>query len=165
LHGKKLKVAGPATPAEVDKAYQESREPHERERLLAIGLGQQGQWTLEEIGGILKRSRATIIRWVRAYRQGGIKGLGERHYEGERRKPSLRGQELEELKKGLEEGKWKSAREIQRCLKGERNKELKLGAIYYWLRQMRASWKVPRKGHKKKTLSKRRSLKRSWCLA
>ncbi len=163
--GKKLRVAGSATPEEVRRAYRESRDRHERERLMAISLGQQGQWTLEEIGEILKRSRVTIIRWVRAYRQGGVKGLVERHYEGERRKPSLRGQELEELRKGLEEGKWKSAREIQRWLRGERNKELKLGAIYYWLRQMRASWKVPRKSHKKKTLSKKRSLKRSWCPA
>ncbi len=163
--GKKLKVAGPATAQEVANAYQKSRDRHERERLLAISLGQQGQWTLEQIAQSLTRSRATIIRWVRAYRQGGIKGLVERHYEGERRKPSLRGEELEELREGLEEGKWKSAREIQRCLKGHRDKELKLGAIYYWLRQLRASWKVPRKSHKKKTLSKRRSLKRSWCPA
>ena len=163
--GKKLKVAGPATAQEVDKAYQKSREPHERERLLAIRLGQQGQWTLEQIARSLRRGRATIIRWVRAYRHAGIEGVLERHYEGERRKPGLDAQERQELKRGLAEGKWKSAREIQRWLKGERNKELRLGAIYYWLRQMRASWKVPRKSHKKKTLSKKRSLKRSWCLA
>ena len=67
---------------------------------MAISLGQQGQWTLEQIGEILKRSRATIIRWVRAYREGGVKGLVERQYEGERRKPSLRGGRARGVEKG-----------------------------------------------------------------
>jgi len=46
--GKKLKVGGPATHEEVDAAYQASQELHERERLLAIRMGQQEEWTLEK---------------------------------------------------------------------------------------------------------------------
>lgn len=163
--GKKLKVAGPATVQGVDTAYQQSRDPHERERLLAIRMGQQGHWTLQQIAEAVKRGRATIIRWVRAYRRAGIEGVLERHYEGERRKPSLSAQERQALKKGLGEGQWKSAREIQRWFNREHHKELQLATIYYWLGQVRASWKVPRKSHKKKTRSKNRSLKRGWCLA
>jgi transposase len=123
-------------------------------------MGQQGQWTLEQIAAAVQRGRATIIRWVRAYRQGGIAGVLERHYMGERRPPSLNTQERQELKQGLAEGQWKSAREIQRWLKAERHKELTLAAISYWLGQLRASWKVPRKSHKKKPLSRKSSLKR-----
>ena len=161
--GKTLKIAGPARPQDVESAYQASRDPHDRERLLAISLGQQEQWTLQQVADVVKRGRATIIRWVRAYRQGGIEGVLARHYKGGRRPPSLDEQERQALREGLEEGKWKSAREIQRWLKTERDKELKLAAIYYWLRQMRASWKVPRKSHKKKILRRKSSLRRSWC--
>ena len=46
--GKKLNVGGPATHEEVDAAYQASQELHERERLLAIRMGLQEDWTLEK---------------------------------------------------------------------------------------------------------------------
>ena len=68
---KKLKVAGPESPEAVEAAYQASQESHDRERLLAIRLGQRGQYTLQEIGQILGRGRGTIARWVKAFRQGG----------------------------------------------------------------------------------------------
>ena len=47
--GEKLKVGGPATHAAGDAAYQASQELHARERLLAIRMGQQGEWTCEKI--------------------------------------------------------------------------------------------------------------------
>src|SRR5919198_5957853 len=72
---KKLKVAGPATHEEIAAAYKASRDPQERERLLAIRMGQQGEWTCEKIAHTLGRGRDTMVRWVRAYRQGGISGL------------------------------------------------------------------------------------------
>src|SRR5262249_61923978 len=68
---KKLKVAGPATNEEIGAAYQASRGPHERERLLAIRMGQQGGWTCEKIAHTLGRGRDTIGRGGRAYRQRG----------------------------------------------------------------------------------------------
>ena len=71
---KKVKVTGPESPEVVEAAYQASEEKHDRERLLAIRLAQQGHSTLQEIGQLLGRGRATIARWVKAFRQGGIKG-------------------------------------------------------------------------------------------
>ena len=79
---KRLKVEGPASPEAIEAAYRASCEQHARERLLAIRLGQQGKYTLQEIGDILGRGRATIARWVQAYRAGGIEGLLERRHQG-----------------------------------------------------------------------------------
>ena len=157
--GKKLKVGGPATYEEIGAAYQASRAPQERERLLAIRMGQQGEWTCEKIAHTLGRGRDTIVRWVRAYRQGGIQGLLERRYEG--RRAQLSADDQQALIEGLRRGQWKTAKEIRRWLQRERGIELKLGGVYYWLNRLEASWKVPRKSHKKKTLPKKRRLNES----
>ena len=45
-------------------------------------LAYQGNQTLEQIGIILKRGRATIARWVKAYREGGIQKLLHRGHGG-----------------------------------------------------------------------------------
>lgn len=145
---KKLKVGGPVKPEEMDKRYKASCEPHERERLQAVRMGQQREFTLATIAKVLSRGRATVARWVKAYREGGLEGLLQRRYEG--RKARLLGEDIEELKKGLKEGKWKTAREIQEWLQKERGIDLKLAGVYYWLRRVKGSWKVPRKSHIKK---------------
>lgn len=144
---KKLKVGGPATPEAVEAAYQSSTEKRDRERLLAIRLGQQGHSTLQEIGDIVGRGRATIGRWVKVYRAGGVSGLLRRRYKGSRGRVSE--SLLEELRKGLHEGRWKSAGEIHRWFK-EQGIPLSHSGVHYWLCKVRASWKVPRKSHVKK---------------
>ncbi len=146
--GKTLKVEGPATPEEVEAAYQASTEKHDRERLQAIRLGQQGTWTLEGIAQVLDRGRATIGRWVKAYREGGLKGLLQREHGG--REARVGESDREALREGLRAGRWKSAREVQRWLQQERGIDLKRGGVSYWLEKIRASWKVPRKNHIKK---------------
>jgi transposase len=79
---KSLEVGG-ATPSEaLDKAYKSSQERHDRERLMAIRLVHHGNHTLEQIGSILKRGRATIARWLKAYREGGIEKLLHRGHGG-----------------------------------------------------------------------------------
>jgi hypothetical protein len=50
--GKTLKVGGPATQADLEAASKASQDPHERERLLAIRMGQQGNGTLETIAQV-----------------------------------------------------------------------------------------------------------------
>lgn len=109
-----MKVSGPATPEEVAPRDRESTEPQERERLLAMRLGQRGQWAREP------RGRATIGRWVRAYRPGGLPGGRARKDGGERRTPSLSVEERERVKQGVARGQWKTVREwhawLKRCL-------------------------------------------------
>jgi transposase len=110
--GKKLKVGGPATYDEIGAAYQASRAPQERERLLAIRMGQQGEWTCEKIAHTLGRGRDTMVRWVRAYRQGGIPRRRACRYEG--RREQLSADEKNALVDGLRRGPWQAAQEIRR---------------------------------------------------
>src|SRR5919202_1754169 len=61
--GKTLQVGGPATYEEIGAAYQASRAPQERERLLAIRMGQQGEWkTAKEIRRWLQRERGIELK-------------------------------------------------------------------------------------------------------
>lgn len=130
----------------LDASYKSSREHHDRERLLAISIAHQGKHTLEQIGVILKRGRATIARWVKAYREGGIQDLLHRGHGG--RKASLSQQDQKEMIEGLYSGRWKRAKDIQIWLQEERGIDLKLGGVYYWLYKLNSSWKVPRPKHK-----------------
>ena len=59
---KKLKVQGPATPEEVEAALKASMKHYERERLLALKMAQQEDWTMSQIAKTLGRGRATIGR-------------------------------------------------------------------------------------------------------
>jgi len=136
---KKLKVAGPATNDELGAAYQASRVPHERERLWAIRMAQQGEWTCEKIAHTVGRGRDPMVRWVRAYRQGGSPRLLERRYEGRREKKAL--------VDGLRRGPWKPAKAIRRWLQRARGIELQLGGVDSGLKQLEARGKVPRKSH------------------
>jgi len=145
---KKLKVEGAASAEAIEAAYRASSEKHDRERLLAIVLGQQGKYTLQQIGDILGRGRATIARWVQAYRAGGIEGLLERRHQGSAAGVS---EELQQhLVSGLREGRWKGALEIRAWLQAQ-GVTLTRSGVYYWLRKLKASWKVPRKSHVKKS--------------
>jgi len=147
---KKLKVAGPATNDELGAAYQASRVPHERERLWAIRMAQQGEWTCEKIAHTVGRGRDPMVRWVRAYRQGGSPRLLERRYEGRREKKAL--------VDGLRRGPWKPAKAIRRWLQRARGIELQLGGVDSGRKQLEARGKVPRKSHTKKPRPHKRRL-------
>ena len=144
---KPLEVGDASSLEEVDKAYEASRERHDRERLLAIRLAHQGKHTLEQMGSILKRGRATIARWLKAYREGGTEKLLERGHGGGP-EASLSQADQEALVEKLLSGCWKRARDIQIWLQEERGIDLKLSGVYYWLDKLKGSWKVPRPKHK-----------------
>ena len=99
-------------------------------------MGQQGDWTLEKIAHTWGRGRDIIVRWVRTYREGGVQRLLARRYEGRRARLSEDDQQA--LREGL------------------RRAQLTLGGVYYWLKRLEASGKVPRKSHKKKPRPKKR---------
>jgi len=143
---KPLQVGDAASLESLDAAYKASQECHDRERLLAIRLAHQGSQTLEQIGSILKRGRATVARWVKAYREGGVEKLLHRDHDG--RKASLSQSEQEVIIDELYSGRWKRAKDIQMWLQEERGIDLTLSGVYYWLYKLRSSWKVPRPKHK-----------------
>ena len=143
---KPLQLGDIASLESLDAVYKASHERYDRERLLAIRLTHQGSHTLEQIGGILKRGRSTIARWVKAYREGGKQKLLKRGHGG--RKASLSYPDQEAMIVELYSGRWKRARDIRMWLQEERGIDLKLGGVYYWLYKLNSSWKVPRPRHK-----------------
>jgi transposase len=157
--GKARKVGGPATDDEIGAASQASRAPQERERLLAIRMGQQGEWTCEKIAHTVGRGRDTIVRGVRAYRQGGSHRLLARRDAG--RRAQLSAAEQQALIEGVRRGPWKTAKDIRRGLQRERGLDLTLGGVYSWRHRLEARGKVPRKRPKTKTLPKKRPLHES----
>ena len=145
LMPKKVKVSGPATPEDIANAYRQSTNPHDYTRLVALEMAQQGQWTLQEIATALGKHRATIARFLKAYRQGGLEALLARGHGG--REARLKKDDIEALKAGLRQGGWKTAKQIRKWL-GERGISMTVWGVYYWLKKVKAKNKVPRKTHK-----------------
>jgi transposase len=143
---RKLKLSGPASPQAVRDAYNASEKKRDRERLQAIMLGQQS-YTLAEIAWIVGRGRATVARWIRLYRQGGLEALLKTRYKG--RAGSVSSAIQQELVQGLQQGRWKRAKDIQAWLHRQ-GCPLQLSGVYYWLYKLKGRWKVPRRSHIKK---------------
>ena len=100
---KPIKVGEASSIETLDEAYKTRKEHHDRERLMAVRLASQGKNTLEQIGSILKRGRATIGRWLKSYREGGIENLPQRGHGG--RTASLSDSDREALTEKLIPGR------------------------------------------------------------
>ena len=142
---KRMKVEGPATSEEVEAASKQCGNPHDQKRLWALQMTQQGRWTMQQIAQAQGKGRATIGRWIKAYREEGLNGLLGRGHGG--RYPKLKADDIDALEEGLRDGQWKSGRQIRQWLKEKRGIDLSKSGVYYWLSQVKASWKVPRRGH------------------
>ena len=138
---KPLTLGNHSTKEQVECQYKSSSEKHDRERLLTILMAYENN-SLQHTGFTLKRGRATIGRWLKAYKEGGIEQLLKRKHGG--RKASLPESCHNALTEKLYTGQCKKVKDIQSWLKTQ-HVELKLSAVYYWL--YRSSWKLPRKSH------------------
>ncbi|MBI1925891.1 IS630 family transposase [Candidatus Poribacteria bacterium] len=146
----KLQINGPATPEEVTAARRTHPNPHDPERLIAIQMAQQGRWKIAEIATALGRGPATIGRWLKKFRHGGIPKLLKRDHGA--RQAQLDAEIQEALRAGLKEGQWKTAQAIRHWLKAQ-GKTLSLSGVYSWLKKVRAGRKLPRKRHAKQDLT------------
>ena len=156
---KRTKVAGTATPGQVQAALKTYKKPHEQKRLLALKMAQQGQFTRAQIGDALNKSRATIGRWLKAYLSGGIQALLKRGHGG--KQPTLQPDDIDALKDGLRSGQFKTAKEIANWLEKERGIQMKKSGIYYWLDKVKVRHNVPRKAHAKQDPNQKEAFKRS----
>ena len=153
-----LIVDGPQTPEEVAAAYRAATDPRHRERLLAVHLAQLGELGLRGIARALIRGRMTILRWLRAFRAGGIPALlSTPEHKG--RHPALPAAVLVELEEGLAKGRWKTAQEIQIWLAEEQQVRLTLAGVYYWLGRFRGRSKVPQTSHVEKDAQETQAFK------
>ena len=155
---KKLKVEGPATPEQVIEARKKYTNPHQQERLLAVQMGQQGGWRIADIAKALGRGHATIERWLKTYREGGLANLLLRRQRT--RRPRLNAEDIEALNEGLRAGHFKRAKEVGKWLKQKRGISMTTWGVYYWLKKVKASPKVPRKVHHQQDSDEKESFKR-----
>jgi transposase len=123
--------------------------PWQRERLQAMHMAAQGEFTLQEIANAVNAGRSTVAGWLKLVRAKGLDGLLEwKPGQGAPAKVSAKVQEA--ILAGLAEGKWRRARDLQLWLKQEHQVEMGLGGIYYYLGKVGGVLKVPRKTHAKK---------------
>ena len=111
---KPLTLGNHSTQKNVECQYKSSHEKHDRERLLAVSMAYEKN-SLKFISSTLKRGRATIARWIKAYKEGGTKQLLKRSHEG--RKASLSQSIQLKLIEKLISGQYKTVKDIQTCYK------------------------------------------------
>jgi transposase len=109
-------------------------------------MAASGQFTAAQIAEQMGISRRQFFHWVSALKKGGVAGLLEREHGGGA-VPQVRGKIREEFLAGLEQGRWKRAKEIQQWLQQRHQVRLALTGVYYWLGKLGGVLKVPRKTH------------------
>ena len=76
---KPLNLGINSTQEQVECQYKSSHEKHDRERLLAVSMAYEKN-SLSFISSTIKRGRATIARWIKAYKEGGTEQLLKRQH-------------------------------------------------------------------------------------
>ena len=122
-----------------------------RERLLAVKLGLEGQFTLEEIAAQLGRARSCVQRWLERFRAEGLEGLLHRPEGGKGPASALSPELAQALGQKLAAGQSRRAADAQRWLAAEGGLHVKLATVYKYLKKAAARLKVPRPCHEKRT--------------
>ena len=136
---------------ELRTALRDCRDARLRVRLTVVQLAYSGKHSFEEIGEMVGRARSMVIRYVNAFRAGGVKALASKPKGGARQKRTkVTGKASQGLFEGLKEGRWKRAKEIRKWLQTEHGIGMTLNGLYSWLSRNKAKPKVPRKSHTKK---------------
>jgi transposase len=133
-----------------------------QQRLLAARMAASGEFTAAQIAEQLGISRRRFFDWMNALKAGGLAGLLERQHGGGA-PPQVQGPALAELQVGLQQGRWKRAKEIQQWLRERHQVKLYLTGVYYWLGKLGGVLKVPRKTHVKKDAAQAAEFQRTLC--
>ena len=113
-----------------------------RERLLAVKLGLEGQFTLEEIAAQLGRARSCVQRWLERFRAGGLDGLLHRPEGGKGPASALSPALAQALSQKLQAGQFRRAADAQRWLRETGGLSVKLATVYKYLKKAEARLKV-----------------------
>ena len=151
---KTVKLNNPAVAAQVEAALSKPVDkPWKQQRLQAMRMVAQGQWTLRQIGDAVGAGRSTVAGWLKTLREQGLTALLT-WQPGQGAPPQVDAQIQEEITRGLEQGRWRRGRDLQRWLKEKHAIALSLHGAYYYLGKAGGVLKVPRKTHAKKDAAK-----------
>lgn len=130
----------------------------QRQRLQAMQMAAQGQWSLQQIADAVGAGRSTVAVWLKTVRTRGMAGLLE-WKEGQGAPSRLTDPILAAIEAGLGEGRWRRARDLQLWLVEDHGIQMELSGVYYYLGKAGGVLKVPRKTHAKKDAAKAESFK------
>ena len=145
--GRPFEVPIPDSLEYLEQSVRQARTASQKERLLMlVWLKTKAVTSRDELAARCHRDKATITRWIRRYKDGGLAALltvGK----APGATPKIQGEALEHLKARLEkpEEGFHSYGEIQQWLNDECGLEVKYGTVYRVVRyQLKAKLKVPR---------------------
>ena len=146
---KKFHLNHPELAQAVAEALPQCQEAKAFQRLLAMRLAAQGEFTAQQIADHVGISRRQFFNWVDRLKTDGVEGL--LHHRPRSGRPArLSASVREQLVEGLRAGRWKRAWEIQQWLRTEHAVSLELSSVYYWLGKLGGVRKVPRRTHAQK---------------
>jgi transposase len=146
MRTRQLVLGRPDLSSEIEDRYRNETDVRSKVRLLCIKLAATGEYTSEQIAGICGVSQSVAFVWFKAFREQGFEGLLGRQKPGPQ-EGSFRGvpaSVLEELRKGVESGRWTTAEAARRWLKEERQIDRPYVTVWQWLRKLGGVLRVRR---------------------
>ena len=131
----------------------------DRERLLAVTHGMEGNLSLQAIADTLGRSRATIQTWFDLYREGGVERLCSRSTTKVGRKHGLGEKEEKELRKKLAKGSFRRGEDARDWIESRFGIKRSASTVRRWMGKLGAGLKVVRPRHPNSSDQKRREFK------
>ena len=145
--GRPFEVPIPDSLEYLEQSLRQARTASQKERLLMlVWLKTKEVTSRAELAARCHRDKATITRWIRRYKDGGLSAL-LRVGKASGATPKIQSDALEKLKARLEQPEegFHSYGEIQQWLKDECGLEVKYGTVYRVVHyQLKAKLKVPR---------------------
>ena len=126
-----------------------STDLRDKERLQVVLWATSGQHTLEDLAELAGRARSTIQIWLDHFNVGGLDKLLERDTPPGSTSPVAGTKVQDELKAGLQAGKWRTAGQVAAWLKEAHGIERAAKSLYYWLGKVGGALRVPRPCHVK----------------
>jgi transposase len=122
-------------------------DPREKERLQVVLWATRGQHTLDDLAELASRARSTIQVWLDDFTAGGLPQLLERESGPGRTSPVAQPQVQEQLRAGLQAGRWRTAAQVAAWLQQEHGIHRAAKSLYYWLGKVGGALRVPRPCH------------------
>ena len=132
-----------------------------KERLVALKMGFQPHHSIDEIGAIVGRGKATIQRWFDKYRAAGLGAVLTRAYKGGIK--SRCDKEVEAfLLNGLKVARWNTAVQAGQELERHFGRSFAYKTVWRWLKKCAGVLRVPRPVHEKRDSAKAEAFKRDF---
>ena len=137
----------PVQKAELEQHFKASKDVRQRQRLQAILLATSGRHGYRDIAQIVGCATSTFALWLNKYLAGGVAELLRRDSPPGMSSPIGAPQVQQELRAGLQSGRWRTAGQVAAWLKEVHGIERAAKSMYRWLGKAGGALRVPRPAH------------------